>query len=109
MKIQQKSLLQTGVLIVEMPNGEEKQIPLFSKKPQTEEIPAFKKRFPNIEVKQVFFTSTLLGYRIVETVEEVVGKRGFLPENYMNEIRSGFPFIHSSINYNPLPIGISYC
>ena len=108
MKIQQTSLLQTGIAIGLTLDGKEISIPLFSQNPVIDEIPNFKQRFPEIKIKDVFLANSVLKYKIEDTIKEFKETNKFLPENYMNELRSGFPFIYNSIEYNPLPIGLSY-
>lgn len=108
MRLQQKSLFQTAIAIVIMEDGSERQIPLFSSKPFMDEVPKLQERLPIAEVKHVYLSNNLMKYKIENTIEAFVSTHGYLPENFMNELRSGFPFIYNSIEFNALPIGLSY-
>ena len=91
-KLQQTSLDQTGMAILYI-NGEEKHIPLFSLDPYTESEDMIQKYFPNCEKFKVYVTNNLLLTPIEDTIEDYcIGKLN-LPEDYMEELLSGFPYI----------------
>ena len=90
MKLLRTSIQQTGVAIVDQ-EGNIKQIPLYSNKPCAEARKLGRKF--GYEVKSVFYTNSLMDYRIEDCIRDFKEKYGFLPENYIEEIVSGFPFI----------------
>ena len=106
MELQQKSLLQTAVAVFTNLEGAEIQVPLFSKKPIAGEVPALLKRFPNLKLKHVYFSNALLGTALATSILEFVYKYGILPENYLNDLRTGFSFIYDNRNFS---VHLSYC
>lgn len=104
--LKQISLDQTGVVILDI-DGKEKVFPLYSNNPSLEagEVASF---YPNAEIKNVFVTNNMLDYRIEDCITEY--RKSYnsdvLPENYMEELVSGFPFLteYNSSNFSP-----AYC
>lgn len=95
MKLQQTSLDQTGIAILELNNGEEKHIPLFSLKPVEEANNIVRDYFSSYckNIKAVYFTNNLMDSKIEDLIESYRKNRKNLPENYMDELLSGFPYI----------------
>lgn len=95
MKLQQTSLDQTGVAILRM-NGEssEKQIPLFSLKPVEEAQSIVSSFFPTCErIEAVYFTNNLMEVKIEDIIANYRKNHENLPEDYMEELLSGFPYV----------------
>lgn len=94
MKLQQKSLDQTGIAIIIL-NGMEKQIPLFSLEPCGEANEIVQKYFPQCErIKHVYITNNLLTYPIEKVISDYrTTHENVLPEDYMEELVSGFPYV----------------
>lgn len=91
-KLKQTSLDQTGVLLLSM-LGKEKIIPLFSCNPVEEAQELVANYFSEWEKTNIFITNNLLEIKIEDTIEEYKKEYLFLPENYMEELLSGFSFI----------------
>lgn len=95
MRLQQTSLDQTGVAILNL-DGEEKHIPLFSLSP-VEEIHEFvRENYPSYDefiIKAVYFTNNLMKFKIEDLILEYRETHNNLPENYVEELLSGFPYI----------------
>ena len=95
-KIKQTSLDQTGIVIYETDNSL-KTIPLFSLTPMEEatqilvDIEKITHKVCNL--KHVFVANNLLDYRVEDAIKNFVNTYNFLPENLMDELVSGFPFI----------------
>ena len=97
MKIKQTSLDQTGVAIIEI-NNSEKIVPLFSLHytREAEDIAEDirKVSYGGAFVKSVFLANNLLDYRIEDAIADFQSvKPKVLPEDMMDELLSGFPFI----------------
>jgi hypothetical protein len=93
MKLQQKSLDQTGVAILEFKDGK-REIPLFSCNPVAEINSIIENYFSDcISLKAVYITNNLMETKIEDIIEKYRYKHPCLPENYMNELLSGFPYI----------------
>lgn len=90
-KLKRISVEQTGVAIVEDDNGNVKQIPLYSNDPceEARDIVAHL----GVKLKDTYYTSNLMEYKIEDMVEDFTNDNGFLPENFMDEMVMGFPFI----------------
>ena len=95
MKLQQANLDQTGVAILEMKgSSEEKILPLFSLNPVGEAQEVVKYYFPECEtIRAVYFTNNLMEVKIEDIINKFRETSLALPENYMEELLSGFPFI----------------
>jgi hypothetical protein len=95
MKLQQTTLDQTGVTILLMKDGEEKHLPLFSLKP-IEEAQTLVKRYFNKScecIKATYFSNNLMEVKIEDVISKYRESHLALPENYMEELVSGFPYI----------------
>ena len=96
MKLQQTTLDQTGIAILEFEDGE-RTIPLFSIYPVEEAQNIVKDYFPDcIKIKAVYMTNNLMdlmGTKIEDIIHNYREKNDCLPENYMDELLSGFPYI----------------
>ena len=93
--IQQTSLDQTGIAIFETEDGERKQIPLFSLAPfeEAEELATYM----DGERKEVYITNNLCEYRIEHKIRDYKKEHdGSIPEDFMEELASGVPFIEGS-------------
>lgn len=105
-KLKQISLDQTGVAILDI-DGTEKVFPLYSNTPTAEadEVVSF---YSDAEIKNVFVTNNMLDYRIEDCIEDYIKNynSSVLPEDYMEELVSGFPFLteYNSSNFSP-----AYC
>lgn len=93
MKLKITSLEQTGVAIFKDKEGNEKHIPLFSDNPCEEARGLFAMDTKASLLTNVFYTNQMCNYKIEMVVKEFVGKNKFLPENYIDEMASGFPFV----------------
>ena len=95
-KLKQTSLDQTGIAILspEKNSLEEIKIPLFSEKP-TKEANELLLLFPSgTIIRHVFISNNLLDYKIEDCIKEFQKEfSNVLPENMMDEMVSGFPFI----------------
>lgn len=97
MKLQQTTLDQTGVAILIMNDDSEKIIPLFSTSP-VEEAQALVKRYFDKScqsIHAVYMTNNLMEVKIEDIIKDYKEKYNYLtlPENYMEELLSGFPYI----------------
>lgn len=96
MEFQQTSLDQTGVAVLIMEDGSEKIIPLFSFNP-IREVQELVKEFEFFStcqgIKNVYFTNNLMETKIEDTIEKYREGHLCLPEDYMEELLSGFPYI----------------
>lgn len=94
MKLQQKTLDQTGIAILRMEDDSEKQIPLFSCNPVQEAQSLVQNYFPNCKkISSVYFTNNLMETKIEYIISKYREGHACLPEDYMEELLSGFPFI----------------
>lgn len=95
-KLKRTSVEQTGVVIVEDNNGNIKQIPLYSNDPceEARDVVAHL----GVKLKDTYYTSNLMEYKIEDMVEDFTNDNGFLPENFMDEMVIGFPFIFGMNN-----------
>lgn len=97
MKLQQTSLDQTGVAILTMQDKSEKIIPLFSVDPVTEANSLVENYFKESceAIKAVYFTNNLMETKIEDMISSYKESHGYaiLPEDYMEELISGFPYI----------------
>lgn len=92
-KFQQTSIDQTGAVLLELANSEEKIIPLFSEKPSEEadEILTF---FEGARKKNIVVSNNLMDYKIEGKIEQYKKEHnGALSEDLMNQLVSGFPYI----------------
>jgi len=83
---------QTGVAILIMPNGKEKIVPLFSCHPHRE-ADDMVKVLGAVKVKSFFLANNLLDVHIEDIISEYKKAYKSLPEDLMDELVSGFPFI----------------
>lgn len=105
-KLQQKSLDQTGAAIYSSENGDVV-IPLFSDNLMVE-AHSIKSEISLLgELKHVYACNSLLDIDLTDKITEFLHRTGSLPLNYMNELRSGFSSIYN-IEYSTPPIGLSY-
>ena len=93
MKLKITSLEQTGIAIFRDKEGKEKYIPLFSDNPCEEARGLFARDMKASIHTDVFYTNQMCNYKIETVVKEFVDKHKFLPENYIEEIVSGFPHV----------------
>ena len=97
MKYKQLNLDQTGLAILLFRNGEEKELPLYSLNPFSEanDIVDFleKNRKEEVTLKKIFYTNNLVEPKIEDTIEEYMKGNLALPEDYIDELVSGFPYI----------------
>lgn len=93
MKLKITSLEQTGIAIFRDKEGKEKYVPLFSDNPCEEARGLFARDMKAFTLTNVFYTNQMCNYKIETVVKEFVEKHKFLPENYIEEIVSGFPHI----------------
>lgn len=92
MMIQQTNLEQTGIAIFETETNEKKQIPLFSLSPCEEAREM--STYIDGELKHVFITNNLCEYRIENEIKDYKKEHdGVIPEEFMDQLASGFPFI----------------
>ena len=92
-KLFRTSIEQTGAAIFVNDKGEEKIIPLFSDNPCEEARGIRLTNFYNYTLRDVFYSNNLMDFRIEDMVKDYIKRYGCLPENYMDELASGFPFI----------------
>lgn len=96
MKLKQTSLDQTGIAIIQTTEGDE-YIPLFSLEPDKEarELVAlyYKNNSKFIQLKACYITNNLMEVKIEDIIEKYMQNNLNLPEDYMEELISGFPFI----------------
>ena len=94
MKLFRTSIEQTGVAIFVNKEGEEKAVPLFSDEP-CEEARDLRKFITGYTLSDVFYANVkgLIDYRIEDLIKDFYNKHGFLPENYVEELVCGFPYI----------------
>ena len=83
------SMEQTGAAIYKA-GDKEKIIPLFSNNPLNE---ARSITIGDYQLEHVFYTNNLLDYKIEDLIRDFINENKFLPEDYMEELVSGFPFI----------------
>ena len=92
--IQQTSLDQTGIAIFKTENDEKISIPLFSLAPfdEADELSTYIEG----EVKRdVFISNNLCDYRIEHEIRDYKKENaGSIPEEFMDQLASGFPFIN---------------
>lgn len=93
MKLQQTSLDQTGVVIIENSENGQKIIPLFSLNPVEEAQSLQSSYFREWEIKHVYVTNNLMQAKIEDIIEEYRKGHENLPEDYMEELLSGFPYV----------------
>ena len=93
MKLQQTSLDQTGIVIFKNSAGNQKNIPLFTLNPVAEAQSLQNTYFRGWEVRHVYVTNNLMQAKIEDTIEEYRKGHNNLPEDYMEELLSGFPYI----------------
>jgi hypothetical protein len=100
MKLQQKSLDQTGIAILAMNDNSKKEIPLFSLNPVEEAQVLVKMYFKDTCecIEAVYVTNNLVGAKIEDIIEKYRNDHLALPEKYMEELLSGFPYIIGNDN-----------
>ena len=105
--LKQISLDQTGVAILDI-DGKEKVFPLYSTTPtaEAEEVASFYSG--SVEIKNVFVTNNMLDYKMEDFIIDYQKnyKLNVLPEDYMKELVSGFPFV---TGYNSSDFSPAYC
>lgn len=96
----QTSIDQTGVAIMEMSDGTTKEFPLFSARPLSE-AKQLMEDIPNIaSIKDIFITGNLMAHKIEQDVEYYMKNFGIFPEDIMEEMVSGFPFVFTGSPYS---------
>ena len=94
MKLQQETLDQTGIGIL-IENGKERAIPLYSLNPVEEAQYIVKNSINKIEIiKAVYFSNNLMETKIEDIIKEYRESNRALPEDYMEELLSGFPYVN---------------
>lgn len=91
--IQQTSLDQTGIAIFVTEDGEKINIPLFSLTPfdEAEELAVYVEG----ELKDIFISNNLCDYKIEDEIRDYKKKNlRAIPEEFMDQLASGFPFIN---------------
>ena len=106
-KLQQTSPLQTGIAVIKTDKEDNLLVPLFSAY-LVHEANEIVKDIPNAALLHTYCTNSVIGFNIVNTIEDFLKYKGSLPLNYMTELRSGFSNIYNSLEYSPYPICISY-
>ena len=77
-----------------MEDDSEKQIPLYSCEPVQEARTLVQNYFSNCKkISAVYFTNNLMKTKIEDIIRKYRENHICLPENYMEELLSGFPFI----------------
>lgn len=104
----QTSLDQTGVVFINFENST-KIFPLFSLDLTCEAeklAGTIGKGNPSITVKRVFACNNILDYKIEDLIIDYqkTVNRFILPENYMEELVSGFPFVTGYNEETPVAI-----
>ena len=92
--IQQTSIDQTGIAIFKSENNESINIPLFSLTPfdEAEELAVYVEG----ELKDIFISNNLCDYRIEDEIRDYKKKNlGSIPEEFMEQLASGFPFVNN--------------
>lgn len=88
------SIYQTGLAIFVDEDGNEKRVPLFTHVPFNEAKELQKQHFKNYySIKGIFYTNEMMSYRMEDLIKEFLNKHHFLPQNYVDELASGFPHI----------------
>ena len=91
MKLFRVSVEQTGALVAEDSNKNIKIIPLYSDNPCEEAREII--RDAGYKFIGTYYSNNLMDYKIEDVIRNFVKRNGFLPENYLGELVSGFPFI----------------
>lgn len=91
-KLIQRSLDQTGAAVYTSDSGEERIIPLYSRKPQ-EEAYVLMENLPKYSLEYVFYTNNMMDYKLEEFIRNEYKEHGYLCEASMYELLTGFPFI----------------
>ena len=108
MKLQQESLAQTGIAILEFKDGHEEIVPLFSEKPVLEADNIALGIKDVLRVKHTFVTNSLIGIKLGNDISDFESEYGFLPQDLMGELRSGFSYIYNTLEFNQAPISLAY-
>lgn len=101
-KLKQTSLDQTGIVIFEL-SGSEKVIPLFSLNPHKEAIEIEGIMYnlnKDVKLAHLFLSNNILDYRVEDKIREFQKEKlNILPEDMMEELLSGFPFVEGTSPY----------
>ena len=108
MKLQQQSLLQTGIAILLFKDGHEELVPLFSNEPVIEADSIAMRIKECIRAQHVFVTNSYIGVRLDEDIDNFMRERRFLPQDIVGHLRSGFSYIYNSLEFNPYPVNLYY-
>ena len=108
MILQQKSLLQTGIAILLFKDGHKEMVPLFSNKPVEEANEIAIGIEDCVKVEDTFVTNTYLDVNLLEDIDSFVEERGFLPQDLIGQLRSGFSYIYNSLEFNGYPANLYY-
>lgn len=90
-KLFRTSIEQTGIAIFLGEYDEEIYRPMFSNNPCAEARDI--SFVTGDRLKDVFYSNNLLDYKIEDIIKDFVREHGCLPENYVEELVNGFPFI----------------
>lgn len=102
MRYKQRSLDQTGLAVYIMEDGSTKEVPTFSVNP-VEEAKQLMKYIKGVKfLDTVFYTCNLMDYKTEDIVKDFVQKKGYLPEDYLDELVSGFPHISGADEENTI-------
>ena len=90
-KLRRTSIEQTGVVILEDKNGDTRQLPLYSDNPcdEAREVASIL----GCRVVNVYYSNNLMEFKIQDLIRDFIDANNFLPENFMDEMVMGFPFI----------------
>lgn len=108
MILQQKSLLQTGVAILLFEDGHKEMVPLFSNEPVAEADGIATGTKDCVNVEHTFVTNTYLDVNLLGDIDSFVEERGFLPQDLIGQLRSGFSYIYNSLEFNVYPVNLYY-
>ena len=81
---------QTGIAIYKKGNKEIMR-PMFSLCPREEAKEVME--LTGDELIATFYSNSMMGYKIESLIKEFIAKNKYLPENYVEELVNGFPFI----------------
>ena len=95
MKLYQRNLDQTGVAIIEIGLENVYEVPLYSLEPVQEAQDLAKKYFPlGAIIKSIYVTNNLMSTKIEDIIKIYRKTHLDLPEDLMEELVSGFPFVY---------------
>lgn len=92
MKLFKRDINQTGVAIIKIKNGSEKEVPLYSLTPN-EEIKSLLPYIKDVQSYSIYLSNNMMDYRIETCIKEFEERNGFIPEDMLDELVSGFPYV----------------